>query len=130
MKVAICIRDEATEPMMDDRFGRAAFFLMVDTADDGEEIVANPSLSLGGGAGVRTVEFLSEQDTEAVVAENVGPNAARALQAAGIRVFRPRHRTARENLAALSAGELTEAAGPTVDSHYGSGGRGRRFRRR
>lgn len=129
MKIALCARIDGSDPEMDDRFGRAAFILIADTEAGTEEIVENSSLALGAGAGIRTAEFLSERGVEVVVAANVGPNAERALRAAGIRVYSPKHRTARENLSALRDDALPEVSGPTVDSHHGSGGRRRRFRR-
>ncbi len=123
MKVAICARKGNLQAEMDDRFGRAEYFVMVDTESGTEEIVRNPSLTLGSGAGVQSAQLLSDRGIQTLIAGNIGPKAARALQAAGIRAYRPKFKTVSENLQALKRGELQQVSDATP-------GRGRRTRRR
>lgn len=127
MKIALCTRGEDLGSPMDERFGRADSFVLVDSESGESEGLRNPSLSASGGAGVSSAEVLSRRGVEVVIANNVGPKARRALQAAGIRLFRAEFSTAEENLEAYRKGDLREMSGASVDSHFGSGRR-RRFR--
>lgn len=127
MKIALCTRGEGLSSPMDDRFGRADCFVLVDSESAESETINNPSLSASGGAGVNSAEVLSRRGVEVVIANNVGPKARRALQAAGIRLFKAEFSTAEENLEAFRKDELHEMSAPSVDAHSGSGRR-RRFR--
>lgn len=121
MKVAICAKEGSLQSEVDDRFGRAKYFVMVDTESEVEEVERNPALTLGSGAGVQSAQLLSDRGIQVLIAGNVGPKAARALEAAGIQTYRAKHRTVSENLEALEKGQLQQAPDPTVGSHFGSG---------
>jgi len=54
-----------------------------------------------------------------VITGHIGPNASRALQAAGIRVFIMESGTVRDAIKASKEGKLTEVSGATTDSHTG-----------
>ncbi|MFO8061059.1 MAG: NifB/NifX family molybdenum-iron cluster-binding protein [Bacillota bacterium] len=127
MKVAVCARGDSLQAEVDDRFGRAQYFVMVDTESGEEEVARNPSLSLGSGAGIQSVQFLSDNGVEVIIAGNIGPKAAGAMQMAGIRAYRPKFSTVSENIEAFKKGDLEQAQDATVRSHFGSG-RGRRMR--
>ena len=72
-----------------------------------------------GGAGVQTAQFLADRGVKAVITGNVGPNAIRVLNAAGISVYVAPACMAKEALAMFLCGELRRVSSATVDSHYG-----------
>ncbi len=125
MKVAFTAQGDSEQARMDDRFGRASYFVIVDTETQASEGVSNPSLSAGSGAGVQSADFLSRRGVQAVVTGNVGPNGAHALGAAGIDIYQSDYATVAENLRALKKGSLQKVDQPTTGS-----GRGKRRNRR
>jgi predicted Fe-Mo cluster-binding NifX family protein len=54
----------STGPTLDDqveaRFGRCAYFLVVDTGSMEFEALENPNIAVGGGAGIQSARLLSE----------------------------------------------------------------------
>lgn len=128
LKLAICARDRGLEAAVDRRFGRCACFVIVDP-DSGEvvESVLNENAGAGGGAGPQSAQLLSECGVDAVVLGNVGPNAAAALEAAGIKIYTGIEGTVQQTLQKFKDGALQPAAGATVSPHFGmrGGGRGR-----
>lgn len=67
-------------------FGRAKSFAIYDHADSSYAIVANDGANSEHGAGTGAAAFLAEKGVGVVIAPEVGPKAAEALKAAGIRI--------------------------------------------
>jgi len=105
------------------RFGRAPSFLIVDTDTGKHTCLANSSAMESGGAGIQTAQMLAAQGVNAVVTGNVGPNAVRALQAAGVRIYLSPGGSVKEVTDLYTQGKLTEVQGPSVPSHSGLGWR-------
>ncbi len=108
---------------MDPRFGRCRNFVIVDFDSYKFEAFSNESVMASGGAGTQSAQFLVKKGVDAVVTGNVGPNAARALEAAGIKVYVATSGTVRDVLQAYKEGRLSSVSGATVDSHHGMGRR-------
>jgi len=106
---------------MDPRFGRCRNFVIVDSDSDKFEAFSNESVTASGGAGTQSAQFLANKGVGAVITGNVGPNAARALEAAGIKVYSAASGTVRDALEAYKVGKLSPVSGATVDSHHGMG---------
>lgn len=121
MKVGFSAQGRDTDSLVDPRFGRCAYFLIVDTEGDHWEVLENPAQGAVGGAGIQAAQLVIQRGVEAVVTGHVGPNAMAALQAAGVRVFQSPGGTVRENLELLKKGELPELSGATVPPHAGMG---------
>lgn len=119
MKIAVCAQGESLTSQVDARFGRCGYFVISDTETGENSAFPNPSLSALQGAAVATVQFLSSKGVEAVIAQNIGPNAHSALAAAGIKVFFPEGGTVQESLTACKEGSAREHSGATVASHHG-----------
>lgn len=69
------------------RFGRAPFFIKVETEDDTWEAIQNHAVFESGGAGVAASQLLIDNNTQAAVSGSFGPNANRALASAGVKMF-------------------------------------------
>ncbi len=124
MKVAISVQGSDLSAPVDPRFGRARGFLIVDADTGGFEYVENPNIDAAGGAGIQTSQMIADRRVEAVLTGNVGPNAYRVLDAAGIRIFTHVGGTARQALEAYKQGALSSAGSATVDEKFGMGGGG------
>lgn len=124
MKIAISISGNDLSAEIDPRFGRARGFLLVDDTVKGFEYLANPSIDTSGGAGIQTAQMVVDRGTEAVITGNVGPNAYRVLEAAGVKVFTGASGKADEVLAEYKSGKLVTAGSATVGEKFGMGSAG------
>jgi predicted Fe-Mo cluster-binding NifX family protein len=124
MKIAISVTGNDLSAEIDPRFGRARGFLLVDDAAEGFEHVANSNIDASGGAGIQTAQMVVERGTEAVITGNVGPNAYRVLEAAGVKVFTGASGKADKVLAEYKSGKLTATGSATVEEKSGMGSAG------
>jgi predicted Fe-Mo cluster-binding NifX family protein len=85
--IVISVQKPELDSSIDPRFGRAGWFLVVDPLSKSWEAVQNPAAGQSRGAGIAAAQFVVDRGVEAVVSGRFGPNAARALDAAGIRMF-------------------------------------------
>ena len=131
MNVAVSSNGEDLNAQLDPRFGRCAYFLIVNPDDMSFETFNNERATQGGGAGIQAAQFLASQGVEAVITGNCGPNAVQTLSAAGIELFGGQAGTVREVVERFKNGNLKPTTEATVDSHFGmnvetgmGGGRG------
>jgi predicted Fe-Mo cluster-binding NifX family protein len=130
MKVAISATGKDLNCQMDPRFGRCQYFVFVDPETMEFEAFENEGLMASGGAGVQAAQLVAQKGANALITGNVGPNAASALSAAGIKVYLVPGGTIKEVAQAYKSGTLKETSGATVPSHFGmGGGRGKGGRR-
>ena len=107
------------------RFGRCAYFLMVEEGQENWEKITNPAVNAQGGAGTQVVQFLVNQGVDAVISGRYGPNAYEALEAGGITAYLANSGTPRELLEQVQDGSLKKASGPSGEGMHGGGsGRG------
>ena len=123
MKVAVSSTGTGLDAAVDPRFGRCPFFILVETDDMTFEAVENGSVLLAGGAGIQSAQTLAKQGVQTVLTGNYGPNAHRALTAAGIGVVVGCGGTVAETIERFKSGQLSAASGPNVESHSGLRGR-------
>ncbi len=119
MKVAISSSGKDLNSQIDPRFGRCAYFLIVNTSDMSFEVFDNESGVLGGGAGIQSAQFVASKGAKAVITGNCGPNAVNTLYAAGIQVFLGNTGTVAEALDNYKNGNLTPAKTANVPDQNG-----------
>jgi predicted Fe-Mo cluster-binding NifX family protein len=106
---------------IDPRFGRCAYFLFVNPDDMTFEAVENESMSLGGGAGIQSGQFIASKGAQVVITGSVGPNASRTLNAAGVDVILGVSGPIRVAIERYKKGELSPTDQPNAPDHYGMG---------
>src|SRR4030043_2007022 len=121
MKIAISATGKDLNCQIDPRFGRCQYFIFVNPETMEYEVSENEGLMAMGGAGVQAAQSVVQKGASAVITGNLGPNAASALSASGIKVHLVSGGTIREGTEAFKAGKLQEASGPTVPPHFGMG---------
>ncbi|MCD6298274.1 MAG: NifB/NifX family molybdenum-iron cluster-binding protein [Deltaproteobacteria bacterium] len=121
MKIAVSSSGKDLNSQVDPRFGRCAYFVIVDTNDMSFEAFDNESISLGGGAGIQASQFVASKGAKAVITGNVGPNAVQTLSAAGVEVFVGQTGTVREVIENYTRGNINSTSTPNVADHYGMG---------
>jgi len=87
MKIAVSSSAQDISSPIDPRFGRCAYFLIVETDDMSFNAFVNESATLGGGAGIQSAQFVISKGAKAVITGNCGPNAIKTLSVAGAKVF-------------------------------------------
>jgi predicted Fe-Mo cluster-binding NifX family protein len=124
MKIAISSTGPKLDADMDQRFGRCPCFVVVDPASEEFEVLDNQAAMMSGGAGIQAAQMVANSGVAAVITGNLGPNAADALAAAGVKTYLGVSGTVRQALQQYKAGQLQESKGPTVEGHFGTGGMG------
>ena len=129
MKIALSSSGTGLDSQIDPRFGRCAYFLIVDTDTMDFEVCNNENNALGGGAGIQAAQFVASKGVKAIITGNCGPNAFRTLNAVGMNIIIGRTGTVRDAVDEFKKGELSPTTQANVPGHYGMGrGRGGRGR--
>ena len=121
MKIAVSSSGNDLDSQVDPRFGRCAYFVIVETDDMGFEAFENGSIAMGGGAGIQAAQFVASKGAKAVITGNVGPNAVQTLSAAGVETFVGQSGTVREAIDRYTKGKINSTSTPNVADHYGMG---------
>lgn len=119
MKICITSEGGNLDSKVDPRFGRCEYFIIVDTDSLEFEAVKNPNIESMGGAGIQSAQLVASKQVKAVVTGNVGPNAFKALQAAGVQIFINASGRLKEAIEKFKKGEFEAVSGPSVGSHSG-----------
>jgi predicted Fe-Mo cluster-binding NifX family protein len=119
MKIAITSTGQTLDSQVDPRFGRAAYFIIVDTETMNFSVIENESVSAAGGAGISSAKAVIDAGVEAVLTGNCGPNAERTLTAAGVKLYTDVTGTVAEAVKLFKSDKLAETSGPNVESHFG-----------
>jgi len=122
LKIAITSQGDKLSSEVDPRFGRCLYFLIGDTETESFEAVENPAISAGGGAGIQASQLVLDKGVEAVISGNVGPNAFRTLQGAGIKIYGSAPGTVEQSLKLFKEGKLQDLSNASVPSRFGMRG--------
>ena len=120
MRIAVSASGKDLDAPVDPRFGRCAFFILVNTEDMSFEAFDNENIALGGGAGIQSAQFVASKGARAVVTGNCGPNAVRTLNAAGVDIIVGQSGTVREVVEKFKKGLLDTTSEANVADHYGT----------
>jgi len=119
MKIAVTARGPGMDDAVDPRFGRCAWFVIVDTDTQQSEPIQNQHATQGGGAGIQAGQLMANHNVQTVLTGSCGPNAFQTLSAAGIQVILNVGGTVREVVERFKAGGLSATSGPNMPSHSG-----------
>jgi len=122
MKIAVSSSGTNLDSQIDPRFGRCAYFVIVNTDDMSFEAFDNEGIALGGGAGIQSSQFVASKGVGAIITGNVGPNAVQTLYAAGVETFMGQTGSVREAVERYRRGDIKPEGSPNVTDHYGMGG--------
>ncbi len=87
MKICITASGQGLNARADERFGRAPFFVIVDSETMQHETIMNPAMDAQQGAGIAAAQAIAQKGVKVLLTGFVGPKAYVALQAAGITIF-------------------------------------------
>lgn len=119
MRICVTAQDRTLESDVDARFGRCAYFIIVETDSMAFETIDNAHGQSAGGAGIQSGQLMAEKKVGVVLTGNAGPNAFQTLKAAGIEVVTNVSGTVREAIENYKKGLYVNSKKPTVESHFG-----------
>jgi predicted Fe-Mo cluster-binding NifX family protein len=107
---------------LDPRFGRCAYFIIVDPISLQFIAIPNTGTDAMGGAGIQASQTIANKGAKTVITGNVGPNSFKALSASGIDIITGASGTVRNVIEKFKKGEYKKIDAPTVGGHFGAGG--------
>src|SRR4030043_1952400 len=119
MKIAISATGKDLNCQIDPRFGRCQYFIFVNPETMEFEVSENEGLMAMGGAGIQAAQLIAQRGATALITGNLGPNAASALSASGIKVYLVPGGTVKDVIEGYKGGNLGGARGATVAPHFG-----------
>ena len=119
MKLIITSEGKDLDSKVDQRFGRARYFIVVDSDTMEYEVIDNEGAMQGGGAGVKAAQIAIESGAKALLTGNVGPNAYEVLKSAGIDIIVGVSGTIKDAIQGYKDGKYKPEGGPNVGSHHG-----------
>lgn len=119
MKLAITSTGDTLSAEMDPRFGRAAYFIIVDPDTLDYEVVENKqNLNLPQGAGIQAGKTIIDQQASVLITGNCGPKAFQVLNQAGVEIKVGASGQVDTVIQAFKRGELQSASSPNVEGHW------------
>jgi len=118
VKICVTAQGDNLDALVDPRFGRCQYFVIVDTESLQYEAIKNPNIDAMGGAGIQSGQIMADRQVKAVITGNVGPNAFQTLNAAGISVMTGASGNVRQAIEHYKAGELNPTQGPTTAAKH------------
>ena len=119
LKICVSSTGNNLEAQLDPRFGRCPYLIIIDTETMQFEAILNLAAGTKEGAGIHAAQTIANKGVKVLITGNVGPNAFRALSAAGIEIMTNASGTIREVVEKFKKGELLKTGLPTVGGHFG-----------
>jgi predicted Fe-Mo cluster-binding NifX family protein len=119
MKVAITSQGPKVESEIDPRFGRARYFIVVDT-ESGQFTTHDNQKNVDAvqGAGIQAGRTVIELGAGALITGHIGPKALDTLQAAGVEVYSGVSGTVQDAVGVFKRGGLETVDKPDVEGHW------------
>lgn len=120
MKIAVASKGEGLKAKIDDRFGRADYFVIVDLENMESTTIENTAKNESSGAGGKAVRLLANEGVEVLIAPELGPKAVTAIRAFEMKAYKKSgFEIVEEAVKGYQNGKLEEAILATVEEHSG-----------
>ena len=117
MKIALTSTGKTLTSDIDPRFGRCAYFIVVDSDSMLFEALENEYKDLSGGAGIQAATFIASKNIDAIITGSCGPNALQVLSTTGIDLYTGEAgRTVQESIDRIKSGSSSQIARKTIFS--------------
>ncbi len=126
MKIAVSAKGMDIDSEIDERFGRAAYLLIIDTENFDVMVLDNSeNINAAQGAGIQAASMVSGSGAQAVITGSCGPKAMTAFSATNIQVFTGQTGSVRQAVERFKQGGLQPADQANVGEKFGmTGGAG------
>ena len=119
MKVAISTNGKDLESTIDERFGRCANFIIVETDDMSYEVIENTNAELSTSAGIQSASLVASKGVDAVITGNCGPKAMQVFAATTIKMILGQHGIIKDAVEKFKSGELSASTRRNVPENSG-----------
>jgi predicted Fe-Mo cluster-binding NifX family protein len=113
MIIAISSTGKGIDSQVDPRFGRCDYFILINDGLESTMVISNTAKNSQSGSGTLASTLISDGGADVILTGNVGPNAYRSLEAAGVEIYTGAAGTIAEAYDDYLNGKLPQAAGPT-----------------
>jgi len=119
MRVAVTSQGKGLDALVDSRFGRAKYFVVVNT-ETGEWSVADNTQNLQAmqGAGIQAGKNAVDLGIDAVITGHVGPKAFITLQSGGVEIYTGATGTVGQAVEEFKEGKLARSDNADVEGHW------------
>ena len=119
MKVIVTSQGREPKSPVDPRFGRAKYFLVVDTETGDLSTADNrENLNAAQGAGIQAGKNVVDLGVEALITGHVGPKAFATLQAGGVAVYTGATGTVADAVEQFKTGKLRQSSAADMEGHW------------
>jgi len=119
MKIAITAKEAGLSSLVDPRFGRAAYIIVVDTDSMAYESIDNQrNVSTLKGAGIQAATMLADLGVEVLMTGYCGPKAFQTLQAAEIKLVSDVTGTVADAVHLFRSGPISYTTTPNAEAHW------------
>ena len=119
MNIVVTSTGKELSSQLDNRFGRAKYFILYKTDDSTSSAHDNNmNLSAAQGAGIQAAQNVVDLGAEVVITGNCGPKAFRVLTTAKIKIYIASNCTIQEALDSYSKNQLKELNDSNVEGHW------------
>jgi len=87
MKVCITAQGATPDAKVEERFGRAPYFILMDSETEAFEAVANPFADGAGGVGPKAAQLILNHQVAVLISGLLGGNARAVFDAAGVSMY-------------------------------------------
>jgi predicted Fe-Mo cluster-binding NifX family protein len=120
MKIAITSAGKELSSNLDPRFGRAAYFILVDPETMDFEVVDNArNLNLPQGAGIQAGKTIVDHKVDTLITGHCGPKAFKVLQKAGVTIMTGALGTVADAVEQFKNGKLEASEAADVAGNWG-----------
>ena len=119
MRIALTSAGTDLNADLDPRFGRAAYFIIVDPDTMDFEAVENrQNLNLPQGAGIQAGKTIVDNQADVLITGHCGPKAFKVLQAAGVKIVTGGSGKVADAIEKFKKGELDPLSEADVEGHW------------
>ncbi len=107
MKIGIAVAEKDLNKEINQTFGRAPMFLIYDSETKEEVYLENEALNAAGGAGIKSSQFIVDNNVDVVICYRLGENAVKVLEGANVKLYNAVDKSVRENINLFLNNKLT-----------------------
>ena len=118
MRIVISATGRDKESNINATFGRAPFFLIVDTKTKEEKVIENKARDRPNGVGITVGNIVAGEEIDAAITNDIGPYAFEIIERCGIKVYQAKGRI-KDALQLFEEGKLSEITNATKQKYAG-----------
>jgi len=118
MKIVISSTGRDIESNIDATFGRALFFLIVDTKTKKVKVIENKARDRPSGVGITAVNTVEKEGIDAVITADIGPLAFEIFEQGGVKIYKAEGKI-NDAIRLFEEGKLSEITKATRPKYSG-----------